>query len=424
MHISSINEKHGRSVLIGTSVLIWLFVLHSLAFRGYFETWYLWHIPAKQPPFIDFRLIPSGAETFRAGIDPAVSNPNDPRQHIFNYPKIWYIFFHTGITQADTVWLCVLLIFLFFLIVFLFPEKILAVDALLMLLIVFSPAAMLLYERGNLDLAFFILCGLSVLLLQRSPFWAATLLMIGAIFKFFPFFGIGIFLQEGRNRFYKYLFASLVIFSIYVALSFDSLMAAWKLTERGTVISYGVYVIFEILHAYFRYYLLKVLAEAQVLVALKWLPYLVCLLYLGLIFLLSTVKKTSWVTPAQGNLTAFRMGVLIYAGTFFLGNNWDYRLAFLIFTVPQLSRWIFSLAGWQRWFVVGVFVSMLFSCWFMPLNQRIMFLYDHTYEFQMKIFDEIMNWTLLGGLTYLFVATAPEWFRTFAWVRTPLRAEQ
>jgi hypothetical protein len=201
MNIKEINQKYGRHTLIITGLLIWVYIIWSFFFNGYTATWRQWNIPTEMPPFTDFRLIPSGAETFRSGIDPAVSNPSDPMEHIFNYPKIWYLLFYTGITQADTIWMSVVLIALFFLTVFVFPENLHAMDALLILLVAFSPAAMLLYERGNVDLAFFVLCGLAVILVSRSPAWAVVVLSLASMFKLFPFFGVGIFLQENKNRF-------------------------------------------------------------------------------------------------------------------------------------------------------------------------------------------------------------------------------
>src|SRR5262245_46894713 len=119
MDLRNINEKYGRLVLITASLLIWGAIFISFYTRGYFETWLLCGVPVVKPiQFMDFQLIASGAETFRSWLDPAISNPNDPMQHIFNYPKIWYLFFYTGISKQDTVWICVSLISMFFLILF------------------------------------------------------------------------------------------------------------------------------------------------------------------------------------------------------------------------------------------------------------------------------------------------------------------
>jgi hypothetical protein len=415
MGIKEINDYEGRLTLIVASILIWAFIIWSFFNRGYINTWELWHIPAELPPFLDFRLIPSGAETFRSGIDPAVSNPNDPWNHLFNYPKIWYIFFYTGITQDDTIWLCILIITLFFLTVFYFAEKIYVTDVFLILAVAFSPAAMLLYERGNIDLVFFILCGLAVVLLERFPGWTVFVLLLAGIFKFFPIFGDGIFLQENRKNFYKYLFVTAGIFIAYIILSFESVTAAWELTMRSTYLSYGVYIIFDVLDIPLRYYLLKGMSEDHVSVVLKWLPHFSALVFLMVLFWLGAQKKDALQVESSRNLTAFRMGALIYMGTFLLGNNWDYRLAFLIFTVPALSQWIFSLRGIQRWLVVGIFVCLLLSCWFIFIDYQVILVFGHAYEFGLNVFEETINWLLFGGLTYLFIVSAPKWFQTFSW---------
>ncbi len=416
MNIKVFNQKYGRHTLIIAVILIWAYIIWSFFVNGYIETWYQWHIPAEMPPFIDFRLIPSGAETFRAGIDPAVSNPNNPRGNLFNYPKIWYLLFYTGITQDDTIWMSVVLIILFFLTVFSFPGKLYATDAFFMLLVVFSPAAMLLYERGNVDLAIFILCGLAVIFVRRSPAWAVAVLSLASMLKLFPFFGIGIFLQENKNKFYKYFFISVLIFGVYIALNFQSLAAAWDLTARGTYISYGDYIIFDLFHGYFRYYLLKVMAEDQVTVFMKILPHLCAIALLIPIFFLGTRPENLLGTDSERNLTAFRMGACIYVGTFLLGNNWDYRLAFLIFTVPQISRWMFSAEPRQRRLVTGVFIALLISCWYAVIRKYYLGITDGEYELQFSVFDEAANWILYGGLAYLLAASAPPWFRSFSWI--------
>ena len=164
------NDKYGKTFLIGGSLLIWLSILLLFKSYGYTQTWELWKVPTESPPFSDFRLIPGSAETFRMGIEPSVRNPGDPHKRKFNYPTFWRLFFYTGITQADTIWISILMIMLFFAGVFLFPKNLRISDAIWMLLIVFSPASMLLYERGNVDLIIFFLCVATVLAADYSAY--------------------------------------------------------------------------------------------------------------------------------------------------------------------------------------------------------------------------------------------------------------
>jgi len=413
--IREFDEKYGRQVLIGAVLLIWGAILWSILANGYLETWYRWGIPAKLPPFVDFRLIPGSAETFRAGIDPAVSNPNDPRGRIFNYPKIWYLLFYTGISQDDTIWICIVLLVLFFLIVCAFPERMRVRDALMTLGIVFSPACVLLYERGNVDLIIFILCGLVILSLGRSPGFAASILSFGAFLKFFPFFGATVFFDDNKSKFYKMFVASTIALAIYLAFSFDSVMTAWSLTERGTFISYGVYVVFDLLHAYLQYYLIRILSEAQLQTAMNLLPHLISGMLLAGLSIPAAKERGAFNVSSQRNLAAFRMGASIYVGTFLLGNNWNYRLAFLIFAVPQLAQWFFTVPSKNRWLFLGILIALFVSCWESMIIQFWLGLFDGEFMLQLSIFDEIMNWLLFAGLAYLLIASAPAWFRTLSW---------
>src|SRR6185503_12209180 len=152
------SKSYGRVVLITATVIVWLFMLISFKYYGYEKTWQLWKVPTIMPPFLDFRLIPGSAESFRRGFEPTVKNPGDPAGRIFNYPAFWRLFFYSGITEEDTIWVSVLMIVLFFIAVFLFPNQLKIPGAIVMLLVVFSPASMLLYERGNADLIVFFIC--------------------------------------------------------------------------------------------------------------------------------------------------------------------------------------------------------------------------------------------------------------------------
>lgn len=418
MDFKKFNEEYGRLSLIVISVLICGWVIFSFFTGDYYQTWLLWGFPVKPIIFMDFRLIPSAAETFRSGGDPTISNPTNPAGHIFNYPKIWYLLFYTGISQKDTIWICALLILLFFLVIFIFPGKLHIVDSLAMLAVIFSSACMLLYERGNVDLIFFIMCGLAVVLLSNYPGWVVMILSLAAMFKLFPIFGIAIFLQDNKGRFFKFLIVSVLIFVIYLILSFESLAAAWTLTLRGTYLSYGVYVIFDLLHAYFNYYLLKIMSENQIVGFMEILPYFAAAFTLVLFSFLGAKTKTPFKSDSERNLNAFRVGAAIFVGTFLLGNNWDYRLTFLIFAIPQISRWIFSHNTKQRYVALMIYITLLVSCWYTVILKYFLIYTDGEYYLQFEIFDQFMNWSLFAGLIYLLFASAPSWVRNFAWLPT------
>jgi len=244
MSFRNVNEKYGKAFLAASCLVVGLVILLLFKVYGYDETWKLWRVPVEHPQFADFRLIPGSAESYREGFEPTQKNPGDPHNRIFNYPAFWRLFFYTNITQDDTVWIVTVMLVLFFVGVFLFPQNITILDSIGMLFVIFSPAAMLLYERGNVDLIVFFLCALIVLSIDYSPFIATALLIFAMVVKLYPLFGVTILLKEVRPRFIGLFLGCFGVLGIYLYATFESFKASWDLTMRGREISYGANVLF------------------------------------------------------------------------------------------------------------------------------------------------------------------------------------
>jgi uncharacterized membrane protein len=105
------------------------------------------------------------------------------------------------------------------------------------------------------------------------------------------------------------------------------------------------------------------------------------------------------------------MGASIYVGTFLLGNNWDYRLAFLIFVIPQLSQWFYLENKKQRYVAIGTMLAVILSCWHMVFLIDVPFIPLENEIDRFVVFDELIKWLLLMGLTYLLTATLPDWLK-------------
>jgi hypothetical protein len=401
------NEKYGRPALIGLSILLWLLIINLMDIFGYEETWWLWRVPTEMPPFMDFRLIPGSAESFLRGFEPSVENPFDPRQRIFNYPTFWRIFFYSGVTQDDTIWIGILMLVLFFVAVFLFPDKLTAADSLAMLVVLFSPASMLLYERGNVDLIVFFICVMNIVLASYSPYLGAAGILFGAVIKIFPFFGISILLKESRDRFLWLSGICALLFLAYFFVTFETATIAWNRTMRGTEISYGANVLFDRYEVSTVRFLSERLSDPKPFV--QYGSIVVALLLIVLAGTSVLARQQTLTASSERNLAAFRMGASIYVGTFLLGNNWDYRLAFLVLVVPQLMEWIRSPQGKIRSTAKLCMLSLLLSCWhflawYAPTVRSNPLLVELTY-----LIDELMNWTLMVTLAYLFVGSLPDW---------------
>jgi len=407
MLLKYIRENKGKSLLIAGIVFMWLVILTSFNTKGYTETWQMWNVPTLKPVFRDFLLIPGSAESFRHGYEPTIENPYDPGERIFNYPAFWRLFFYTNITVDDTLWIVITLLILYFISVIVFPQKISVLGAVLMLLVVFSPASMLLYERGNADLFVFFICAMILLASDYSANLTAILIVFGSIVKMFPLLGLAVLLKEEKRKFWMLSFASIFFMVVYGLLTFKSQDAAWNTTMRGDGISYGSFVLFTRLGGYLQETFPIYLSEGQWKIFFEMLA-LVLILMAGSI----ATRESSLLTASQGrNLAAFRMGASIYVGTFLLGNNWDYRLAFLVFVIPQLTEWMFVENKRYRIISIGVMITTLLTCWSFVIGFDLPFIPLKDPVNRKFVVDEFINWLLVPGFTYLLFVSLPEWFK-------------
>jgi hypothetical protein len=376
-------------IIVSMSVLIGL----SFRFYGYLPTWKLWNIPATLPPFTDLRLLPGSAESFRQGFDPVKQNPGDPLGRHFNYPRAWYLVFYTGIKQSDTIWLGILLAFGFLFSVWMFPRRLDLTSAGFLALILFSPASMLALERGNVDLFIFILCALALLALENRVWLSAGFFMLATLLKLFPIFAFVAFLQRGKKHFFIISIAASAILLIYAALTYSNIVASYAFTEKGGDLSYGVTVLPLYLHPF--------LAAPNIYGIFILGSYFAAFGLFGSAVFYGIRSKLLPVADVH-HLAAFRLGAAIYVGTFFLGNNWDYRLIFLLFTIPQLVSWGAASRA-ARW----ILAMLILSCWYL-ITLKIFGGLPFGHELVYAV-DQICKWGLFAGLIHLFFRVRP-WF--------------
>jgi hypothetical protein len=306
------------------------------------------------------------------------------------------------------------MIVLFFIGVFLFPGKLSIVGAVGTLLVIFSPASMLLYERGNVDLVVFFICAVLVFAESYSPNWAALVIAIGSIVKMFPFFGVTVLWKESKKKFWVLFSLCLAVLLVYMLLTWDSVKASWNTTMRGDGLSYGTNVFVTRYSVTITKVFTKWLSPHGTDVLLKYGPLLVALVLLLLIFVLAIYNLQKIETADERNLSAFRMGASVYVGTFLLGNNFDYRLAFLVLVMPQLIEWAFSRNKTYRILAWMGTCLVLLSCWHLWIAEIPMEFIFQSVEDSKKfwiILDESFNWLLFANLAYLLILSAPEWFK-------------
>jgi hypothetical protein len=366
---------------------------------GYEATWRLWNIPTLTLPFGDLRVITGGAESRRQGFDPMIENPGDPWGRPLNYPRIWQSFYRVGLTPEHTTFIGFAFIALFLTgICLILPNASWTIIALVIAALL-SPATLLGMERGNIDLLMFFIVSVAVFAANRWPAFSAIAVFGGFALKLYPLFAGAVLLRTSRSLFFRLIVVLVGAVSLYVILTYSDFALIRAATQNGIVFSYGMNVFPASLRT----------GNSQA----KLLSYLVVLL--SLFFGLTALRRRDNQVEEQKGpiyLDAFRAGAAIYIGTFLLGSNWDYRLIFLILTIPQLAVWVKAPARHASVISILVMSAMLLSMWYLKIAWYIGGL---TFADQPVCFllDQIYKWVAVAGLVYLFFWSLPAWVKEF-----------
>jgi len=368
----------------------------SFVFHGYERTWSSLGIYPLSPHFSDARVITASAEAKALGFDPMVYNPLLPKGVVMDYPRIWQLLFHLGIDQKDTIYFEVVFVSLFFLGIFLFVGEINQPIAVVLACGIFSPSVLLAIERGSNDLVIFFLLALSLMVIRKSTAASAGVIAFAFLLKLFPVFAVAVFLKEDRRRFFKFLTGSILFVGTYCILQRNEIRAVRAGVSTTDWDSYGIVVNW---------------LELERLIHSPLLSQLVCYAVIGATIMLCVLlpvrpRESQDAVADQSHIDAFRMGASIYVGTYLLGSSFDYRLMFLLFTIPQLTQWLSNSDSRLRRVARITFACTLYSLWSIFLSRL---LNAASAAWVQLLVDALAKAVLVGGLTYLFVYSAPQW---------------
>ena len=413
--LSKTTKFDGRILLF--AILIAYFMPIAIAtnfFSNYPDSWIKFKfiyplVPKMLPPFADLRVITSGAECIRLGDDVLVANPCDPWKRPMNYPRIWSVPASWGLDQSHTVILGILFGLLFFILVFVTIKRLNYIEALFYGLILCSPSAMLAIERSNNDLIIFILLSLSLLIMKNKTaiwrYFSYIIIMFAAILKLYPIFSLITAIKEKQRNFTVIFLSIFIAFGIYVVTNFERIILVSKATPRATKISYGGRVIFDVIFKnldryYYSFY------NSHIPQYFNLIKLLLFSLTIALFLLISYLLAKHTENLFQNNklninhIEAFRIGSSIYIGTFLLGNNWDYRLIFLLFTIPQILAWLKTQVQFES--ICGLaLMAIILTTWLSSQSHLIYYL------------DELLNWLLFLFFAYTTILTLPNWLKSY-----------
>jgi hypothetical protein len=298
-----------------------------VAALGGYAQWGRLGVSSSNTWFGDLRSVTSAWDCARRGIAVVPANPCDPFGRPANYPRLWVYPWHLGLGLGDTFALGLAICGLFLLAaVVVVPEHETLAGGAVYALALCSPAVMLGVERGNVDLLLFALVLGAALLAQRNVrglIAAGACMLLAAMLKLFPVFGIGFLLRRSARV------AALVLagFAVYAIALHHQLRAAYKAYPQVDDFSYGVRRVSEWLSS-----------QTGNSSYRAWDVVLVVAVGAAAVLLGRRAGRPAGGSAAR-ELDLFLAGAGIYVCTYALARNFDYRLAFLLLAMPQLVRW-------------------------------------------------------------------------------------
>ena len=268
-------------------------------------------------------------------------------------------------------------------------------ESLAILMVVFSPAAMLGVRQGNIDQCMFFVLAMSVIGMASRRGWARALglggVLAGMALKIYPVFGAGpVCAWEKKRR-----SAAIVLIAagaaLYASTHWDEMRAIQQATPMADNTSYGRSVLWMRVSREYPAMgeVVKVLSWAGVVAGLVLIP-------LGL---RAAAAGSAGDAPSRRALAAFQCGAGIYCGTFLLGNNWDYRLMFLAFAMPFLASLSRRGGNAAAWVSRVALVAVIVSCWHIAIWSLARI---HPFGSPLSVaLDEACNWLAYLGLMFL-----------------------
>jgi hypothetical protein len=266
-------------------------------------------------------------------------------------------------------------------------------ESIIYSLFIISPALALALERGNSDLIILIFL-LLILYLKDKILVQTFFIFLLSMLKFYPIAAILMIIVGKFSNRYKFVIFTvfLLLFSLYAFLSFDNIVLVSNKTPRPFEgLSYGLGTIPSLLYLHFN--------EHKFLVFISFIS---CLLFWLIIVFKKIFPFLKLMVVENGIIgKAYFMGSGIFISTCLIGYNYEYRLIFLLLTLPQILFWtkqriflsyfliiiillivyqtaiveffkFFHFPYYYYRFIGAIFVVMLFSFFLSFLSYRIL----------------------------------------------------
>jgi len=386
----------GRVIVIG-AVATYLGIIAAGRLSWGVDLWPYLGVPSGPSLFADARNVTAAWESERLGYDPLYKSPRDPWHRPLMYLRPWLLLGVLGLDQSHTFILSTILIAAMFVSFAFLIGRVTAGTGIVLAFAVCSPAVMLAVERANMDIALFAIVTVSILLWRMRPGVARVaspiLVLVAATAKLYPGFALPAFVVSGSRSAARAALLCLAAFGVYFAYSFRDIAHVAEIATQGEQFSYGARILPVHLYHHFE------IARWSGPTALKQVIAIVPLALISLAIAIRVQRhlslRSDGTTVASAPLVAFQVGALIYLGTFAAANNFDYRLVFLLLTLPQLVEWTCMPAHRLSRLAWATLVAIIVLLWVGSLSQWL------------DLWDELASWAVAGLLAAIVAATVP-----------------
>ena len=308
-------------------------------------------LPPLPPDFIDLQAVTSAWDCTRQGIDVFLQNPCDLYDRPANWPRLWLVPAFLGLGHESTFALGLVVDALFLAAALaIVPSRAPPVEVAVYGLALCSPTVVHAIAGANVDLLLFAMVVSAVLLLRRGLLGGVAshaLLLLAAMLKLFPIFGVIVLVRQRRRVVLSAGIAVLAAFGVYALLTLDDIRMIARMVPQPQTFSYGIRHVTEWINGRPEVFVDPGMPSRGIsngLLSDGGLGLWLILLVLGV-----ALCFRGWLGPmvrperedddAIRDLDLFYAGAGIYIGTYVLFLNYDYRLVFLLLTVPALLRW-------------------------------------------------------------------------------------
>jgi hypothetical protein len=388
----------GRIVVLAAAALYGLAVATARA--GWeVDLWPSLGVNSAPTLFYDARNVAAAADCWALGYDPLVENPCDPAGRVMVYPRVWVVVHYLGVTQERTLWFGGILVALFLASVLLLVGRLSIPQGFVVATAVVSPAVMLAVERGNVDIVLFVVFVGAVFAWSArdrvTPLLSPALIVAAGIAKLYAIFALPAYWFTGVRRARWAVVGGVAVMGAYLLLTWGDVRQVLRSPEGGLLYSYGARILIGDLYHRFQpgtwaygSLLAQLIAVVPVVVASVaiW------------VWLRRRLPEPSVDERVSPRTLAFHLGALTYLGTFVTRKSGDYRLVFVLLTLPLLLEWAWGEPGEIRTVLGRI-----------GLVAVVVGLYAGALSPFIGPWDELASWAMAGAFVALLAATVPRW---------------